>query len=224
MSAADPSFRSTLVCVPDLRDYERINAELIQRLDEGFRHVRLVGAEGQRFLAAGLAGAWDAEVEVEGRAGPELAAGLNAPGVTVVCRGPAADGAGRALRAGRLVIVGDAGEAVGYAMEGGTLLVARSVGARAGLNQRGGTLMILGAVGRLAAERQAGGRFLAFRDHLGPHAGRGRRGGRLVLFDPGGQAAGDLEPGDLDDFEELRRALESWTKSAAAGPDAAGAC
>ncbi|MHC5539003.1 glutamate synthase, partial [Singulisphaera rosea] len=64
-----------LLSIPDIREYDRINAELIQSLEDGVRSVRLLGAEGQRFLAAGLVGPWNAVIEVEGRAGPEIAAG-----------------------------------------------------------------------------------------------------------------------------------------------------
>jgi glutamate synthase domain-containing protein 3 len=169
-----------VVSVPDVRDYQRINAELVQQLDEGHRRLRLAGAEGQRLLAAGLAGRWEAVVEVVGRAGPELAAGLDAPNLVVVALGAADDGAGSRLRAGLVVIVGDVGAAAGYAQEGGDLVVGGVAGPRAGLNQRGGNLVLGGRVGMLAAERQRGGRVYALGSTLGPHAGFGRRGGRLI--------------------------------------------
>lgn len=172
--------------IPDIRDYERINAELVQWLDNGHAHVRLAGAEGQRLLVAGLVGAWSAVVEVEGRAGPELAAGMDAPGLTVVCRGPAADGAARSLRAGRVLILGNAGPSIGYAQAGGVILAARGVGPRAGLNQKGGVLILLGPVGQLAGERQSGGVVFAHVDRLGPHASRGQRGGRFIRLPPVG--------------------------------------
>ena len=54
------------VSIPEVRDYQRVNAELIAFLDKGHRRVRLVGAEGQRRLVSGLTGFWDAVVEVEG--------------------------------------------------------------------------------------------------------------------------------------------------------------
>src|SRR5437016_3102823 len=110
--------------IPEIRDYQVINAELIRLLGEGHPRVRLVGAEGQRLLVAGLAGPWAATIEVEGAAGPELAAELDAPGLVVICRGPAADGAARGLRAGALLILGGAGDAVGYTQGGGTVVVA----------------------------------------------------------------------------------------------------
>jgi glutamate synthase domain-containing protein 3 len=184
------------VSIPDIRDYHLINAELVHRLDEGHAHVRLVGAEGQRLLAAGLAGSWRAVVEVEGHAGPELAAGLDAPGLTLVCRGAAGDGAARGLRAGLVMIGGDVGAAVGYAMDGGAVLVAGASGPRAGLNQAGGDLILLGRVGALAGERQSGGRLFAVGSLLGPHAGRGHRGGALLRLAARDDLATGLEPDD----------------------------
>src|SRR4051794_28195991 len=132
MTSHDAALPVAVLSIPEIRDYERINAELVQRLDAGHARVRLEGAERQRFLAARLTGGWSAVVEVVGRAGPELAAEMDAPSLTVVCRGPAADGAARGLVAGRVVVLGDVDEAAGYAQQGGTILVARDAGARAG--------------------------------------------------------------------------------------------
>ena len=184
------------VSIPDIRDYHLINAELGRQLHLGHRHVRLVGAEGQRLLVAGLAGPWSAVVEVEGRAGPELAAGLDAPNLTVVCRGSAADGTARGLRNGLVIIRGNVGPAVGYAQRGGAVVVAGEAGPRAGLNQSGGVLFLRGRVGPLAGERQSGGRLFAVGSQLGPHAGRGRRGGRLVVLGSADDLATGLDPDD----------------------------
>jgi glutamate synthase domain-containing protein 3 len=178
--AAGPALVDSIIAIPELRDYQRINAELVQRLDRGDRRVRLHGAEGQRLLLAGLVGGWSALVEIEGNAGPELAAGLNAPGLTVVARGTSADGAGAGLRSGRLILKNATGDALAMGQEGGAILAAAAAGHRAGLGQRGGVLVLLGPVGRLAGERQAGGWLFAYRDQLGPHTGHGRRGGALL--------------------------------------------
>ena len=209
MTRSDDDPRVPTVSIPDVRDYERINAELVQRLDGGHAHVRLVGAEGQRLLVAGLTGPWHALVEVEGRAGPELAAGLDAPGVTVVCRGGAADGAARGLRGGRVLVLGDAGSALAYAQEGGAVIAARGAGPRAGLNQRGGVLVLLGAVGRLAGERQSGGHVFALAGQVGPHAGRGRRGGRFVTLPGPGDLTG-VAAEDASLFGSLMGELSPW--------------
>ena len=185
--------------IPEIRDYQKINAEVVALLDEGHRLVRLEGAEGQRLLVSGLSGSWQAVVEVVGRTGPELAADLDAPGLIVVAKGPTADGAGRGLRAGRVLVLGEAGDASGYGQSGGILVVAGPSGHRAGLAQSGGTFAILGKTGRLAGDRQAGGRLFVLRGQLGPHDGRGRRGGRLIeLPDPTG-----LDPDDLSAWREV---------------------
>jgi glutamate synthase domain-containing protein 3 len=202
---ADPA---AVLVVPEIRDYQRINAELARRLDAGDRLVRLAGVEGQRLLVAGLRGPWEAVVEVDGDAGPELAAGLDAPGLTVVCSGRAADGAASGMRAGRLVVLGDAGPAVGYALAGGTVVVAGDAGPRAGLNQSGGVLVLHRTVGPLAGERQSGGRLFAHADRLGPHAGHGSRGGRFVRISEGA-------PLDDEDMKVLSGATEGvkpWLK------------
>jgi len=166
--------------IPEIRDYQRINAELKVLLDQGHRRVRLEGAEGQRLLVAGLAGPWSAVVEVEGRTGPEFAANLDAPGLVVVAQGPTADGAARGLRSGVVIVLGPADDAAGAAQAGGTLIIAGPVGHRVGLGQSGGSLVLLGPTGRLPGERQAGGTLYFRPGNLGPHAGRGRRGGRRV--------------------------------------------
>ncbi len=180
LTAAGP-----VIVVPEVRDYVRINAELVALLDQGHPRIRLEGAEGQRLLASGLVGRWDAVIEVEGRTGPELAADLDAPGLRIIARGGTADGLGRGLRAGTILLIGDAGDGVGYAQSGGLLVVAGSVGHRAGLAQSGGTLAVLGSTGRLAGDRQSSGFFFLGRGGFGPYPGRGQSGGsRVAWIDP----------------------------------------
>jgi len=148
------------ISVPELRDYHQINAEVVRRLQRGERRVILEGPAGHRLLLAGLAGPWEAVIEVAGDAGPELAAGLDAPGVVVVCRGASADGAGSGLRAGSVLRLGPSATAVGYGQSGGLIVASGPVGPRAGLGQAGGELVLLGGAGPLAGDRRKGGRFL----------------------------------------------------------------
>jgi methylamine---glutamate N-methyltransferase subunit B len=192
------------ISIPDVRDYQRINAELAQILDAGHPRVILRGAENQRLLLSGLTGQWSALIEVEGSAGPELAAGLNAPNLVIACRGPAADGAGSALRAGTLLIEKDGGPAVGYAQRGGVIVVCGASGPRAGLNQSGGVLVLLGPAGALTAERQSGGTLFVDPTTLGAHAGHGRRGGRIVALQVDSPEWG-LGPADRAVFAPLER-------------------
>jgi hypothetical protein len=146
-------------------------------------------------------------IEVEGDTGPELAAEMAAPGLTVVARGSTADGAARALRDGRLILLGDAGDALGYGQVGGLILAASGAGHRAGLGQRGGTLVVLGPIGRLAGERQDGGRFFAFADRIGPHAGHGHRAGSFLRLAPDAGPAPDPDLGIGPEDAEILRAV-----------------
>jgi methylamine---glutamate N-methyltransferase subunit B len=166
--------------IPEIRDYQKINAELVALLDRGHRLIRLEGAEGQRLLASGLRGQWNAVVEIVGPTGPEVAANLDATGLTVIAKGSTADGAARGLKSGRIIILGDAGDASGYEQSGGILVITGSAGHRGGLAQSGGILAILGSTGRLACDRQSGGRLFLPGGTRGPNAGRGRQGGRLI--------------------------------------------
>jgi formylmethanofuran dehydrogenase subunit C len=189
-----------VVPVPEIRDYQRINAQVAQWLDEGHRRVRLTGVDGQRLLLSGLSGSWPALVEIEGDAGPELGAGVRAPNLVMVCRGNAADGAGRDLAAGCLVITGTAGDAVAYRLAGGTVVVQGAAGHRAGLEMSGGSLVLCGSVGRLAADRQRGGRIYVVNGPIGPHPAHASTGGRLIC-------ASEIFPGSTPPTAEDLRAL-----------------
>src|SRR5271157_4429765 len=179
---SDPASRAAVappIVVPELRDYQQINAELVRRLNLGERHVRLEGVDGQRLLVSRMAGAWQALIEVDGNAG-------------------------RGLAAGRLLIGGEAGAAVGYFQRGGLIVAVGDVGPRAGLAQCGGDLVLLGKVGALAGERQAGGRLVFKQGRTGPHAGHGRRAGRLIALPPEQLLAAGL---DQDDSRLIEAAL-----------------
>ena len=170
--------------IPDIRDYQRINADLVALLGLGHSEVRLLGAERQRLLASGLRGNWIARVVIEGNCGPEVAADLDAPNLTIECLGDVGDGAGRGLKAGRLVVNGSAGDATGFLMTGGTLLVVGGSGDRTGLRQRGGEIVVFGPTGRLTSDRRSGGILRLRLDSTGPHLARGASGGSLMPIEP----------------------------------------
>jgi glutamate synthase domain-containing protein 3 len=189
--------------VPELRDYHRINAEVVRRLDRGERVVRLEGPAGHRLLLSGLVGPWSAVIEVVGDAGPELAAGMDAPNVVVVCGGRSADGAGAGIRAGTLLLLGPSASAIGCRLAGGVIVAADAVGPRAGLGMSGGDLILLGSAGPMPGDRQSGGRLFLPAGASIPHVGRESVGGRRFSGDPGA-----AEP-------DARRALESARSLAA---------
>ena len=140
-----------------------------------------------------------------------MAAGLDAPGVTIVARGDTRDGAGRGLRAGAIVVLGDADAGLGYGQSGGTLVVTGSAGPRAGLMQSGGTLAVLGPVGRLAGDRRSGGTFFLDAASAGPHRGRGERGGRWIDW------SGPLDPVDEAEWADLERVASGFVALPRAG-------
>jgi glutamate synthase domain-containing protein 3 len=204
-----------VIAVPEIRDYHAINSELVRCLDAGHRIHHLAGVRGHRLLAAGLAGTWTALIEVEGDAGPELAAGLDAPGVIVVCRGRADDGAASRLRAGTVLVLGEVGIAFGYAQAGGVAVARSGAGSRAGLGQSGGDLILLGTAGPLAGERQSGGRLFAFADRIGPHAGRGRSAGRLIRLAVDGDGSTAV---DRAEWTARLEPLRPWIGPSPASP------
>jgi glutamate synthase domain-containing protein 3 len=202
-SARDEPAASILVA--ELRDYHQVNAEISRLLNLGQRHIRLEAVAGQRLLAAGLAGPWRALIEVDGDSGPELAAGMKCPEITLVCRGAAADGAGEGLRAGTLIIMGTSGTAVAYVQEGGTIVACGDAGPRAGLGKKGGDLVLLGTVGSLAGERQSGGRLFYLTGQAGPHLGRAARGGQFIEFD---SSLADLGVPSSEQRSAIAKAIE----------------
>jgi methylamine---glutamate N-methyltransferase subunit B len=204
-----------VLAVPEIRDYHAINSELVRHLDAGCRVIRLAGVRGQRLLASGLYGRWIATIEVDGDAGPEFGAGCDAPGLTIICLGGAADGAASRLSAGNLVVLGDAGVAFGYAQRGGLAVAVGDVAGRAGLCQSRGDLVLLGDAGPMAGERQSGGRLFALAHRIGPHAGRGGRGGRIIRLNVGEVSdRGRPEPNDdIADLLERLNPLRPWLGS-----------
>jgi formylmethanofuran dehydrogenase subunit C len=185
-----------VLSVPEVRDYARINSQVLRWLDSGRTRIELAGVAKQRLLLAGLVGSWEARIDVQGDAGPELAAGMNAPNLIVTCLGSAADAAGRELAGGTLRILGNAADCVGYRQRGGSIFVAGSAGHRAGLEMSGGLIVVLGDSGRLCGHGQHGGRLIV-RGTTGPFPGFARDGGG---FFPG--------PNSPEFSEEERRAIE----------------
>jgi len=168
------------VSVPDIRDYQKINAELRRLLDEGHPIVELAGVNRQRLLISGLVGQWHASIVVVGNPGPELAAELDAPHLRIHVMGSVADGVARGMKAGRVIVAGQAGDGSGYSLRGGGLLIEGAAGHRTGLMMSGGTIIVRGGVGRLVAERQIGGTIFVADPIASPLDRRGASNGRLI--------------------------------------------
>ena len=208
-SLETPDTSEVVFSVPEIRDYRAINGELVRSLDQGISRFRLIGVNGHRLLVSGLVGPWNAVIEVVGDAGPEVAADMDAPGITVVCRGSAADGGAARLKAGRVLVLGSAGPAFGYTLRGGLAMVVGAVGPRAGLRQVGGDLILLGPAGAMAGERQLGGRIFTHSD-LGYHIARGRQGGRFIHMELGAENL--MAPDDLATLTAAFEVFAPWYK------------
>lgn len=172
------------LAVDEIRDYTRINAEVVRLLDLGRSRISLTGVGGQRLLLSGLSGPWRAVIIVAGNPGPEFAARLDAPHLAIEVRGSAADGLGLGLRAGRIAVEGSVGDAAGLDMAGGEILVRGDAGHRLGLGMTGGTIAAGGDAGRLAGERQRGGTIRA--RGFGPFRSWGASGGSCTAAEADG--------------------------------------
>ena len=53
-SSADSNI--PIISVPEVRDFIRINAEIVGLLNLGHAHIKLMGVDGQRLIGAGLFG------------------------------------------------------------------------------------------------------------------------------------------------------------------------
>jgi formylmethanofuran dehydrogenase subunit C len=125
------------------------------------------------------------EILVEGAAGDELAAGLQAGRIHV--RGHARDLAACEMAGGELVVEGDVGDFAASArpgsmdgMRGGQLVVHGHAGQRFADRMRRGTVFLLGHAGDYFASRLVAGT-IAVAGRVGQHAGYGMRRGSLVF-------------------------------------------
>lgn len=125
------------------------------------------------------------EILVEGHAGDELAAGLQAGRIHV--RGHARDLAACEMAGGELVVEGDVGDFAASArpgsmdgMRGGRLVVHGNAGQRFADRMRRGTVLLLGHAGDFLASRLVAGT-IAVAGGAGRHAGYGMRRGSLVF-------------------------------------------
>ena len=122
----------------------------------------LVGALGQRFIAAGMD---KKDIRIDGTPGNALGAYLN--GAHIDLYGNAQDAVGDTMNDGEIIIHGNIGDAAGYAMRGGEIFVQGNAGYRAGIHMKEykdkkPVIVIGGKCGSFLGEYQAGGIILVF--------------------------------------------------------------
>jgi glutamate synthase domain-containing protein 3 len=148
--------------------------------------VKIVGAMGQRYIAAGNEGA---KIEIEGTPGNALGAYLNGSEITV--RGNVQDAVGDTMNNGKIVVFGDAGDALGYAARGGRLYIRGKTGYRSGIHMKAykdlkPVLFIGETAGSFLGEYLAGGIIAVLRLSnqsvaCGNFPGTGMHGGKIFI-------------------------------------------
>jgi glutamate synthase domain-containing protein 3 len=164
-------------------DYRELN----RRIRESADGCEIIGALGQRFLAAGLD---QKDITITGTPGNALGAYLNGAKITVY--GNAQDAVGDTMNEGEIVIHGSIGDAAGYAMRGGRLFVKGDAGYRAGIHmkeyrEKCPVMVIGGKCGSFLGEYQAGGVILVLgltqdgREIVSNFPCTGMHGGKMFL-------------------------------------------
>ncbi|WP_202905255.1 glutamate synthase [Vulcanisaeta thermophila] len=175
--------------------YRELNEEILRRVREGRRVIRVVNVNGQRFIGVNLPryGVKDVRIELYGTPGNSLA-NLN-NGVEFVVYGNAQDDVGDTMHGGRVVIHGDARDVLGQTLQGGEIFVRGNAGNRVGIQMREYRdkrpyLIIGGRVDDYLGEYMAGGVIMVLGidsigkcgvELTGKYVGSGMVGGRIYI-------------------------------------------
>ena len=171
--------------------------ELTARLESPLDASAIAADRLAKLDARAIAGL---EVWYQGNAAKlgDFFAASGAPGDRVVVRGDLAraEGLGRGMAAGELVIEGNAGPETGARLAGGRVLVTGSAGPRAGQEMHGGLLEIRGDAGDGAGCASAGatkgmaGGEIIIRGRSGAETGANLRRGLIVVAGEAGPRTG----------------------------------
>lgn len=138
--------------------YKELNERIRKAVREGIKELKVVGVNGQRFIADGLEG--DVRIIIEGVPGNDLGAFMKGP--IVVVHGNGQDHVANTMDEGKIVIHGSAGDVLGYGMRGGKLFIKGDAGYRVGIHMKQykgkvPVIIIGGKVGDFLGEYMAGG-------------------------------------------------------------------
>ena len=199
--------------------------EINEKIRESGKECEIVGALGQRFIAAGMSGN---TISIDGVPGNALGAYLN--GASIKVKANAQDAVGDTMNDGLIVVGGNIGDAAGYAMRGGKIFVKGDAGYRAGIHMKAykekiPVMIIGGRAGSFLGEYQAGGVIVVLglksesaHDNSGKIVGyfpcTGMHGGKMFLRSdckdvkfPGNV---NVEHGHGNDFAELKTYIEEY--------------
>lgn len=176
--------------------YREINEEILRRIMNGAKVVRVINVNGQRFIGVNLPryGIRGVRVEIYGTPGNALA-NLN-NGVEFVVYGNVQDDVGDTMHGGKIVVHGDARDVLGQTFQGGRIYVLGNAGNRVGIQMREyydkrPYMVIGGRVDDYLGEYMAGGVIVVLGLPLlrsgksmnltGNYVGSGMVGGRIYI-------------------------------------------
>lgn len=166
--------------------YRELNAIIREAYQSGENSIQLVNINGHRYIASGLSG--DLELEIQGTGGNDLAAYMQGPRIHV--KGNVQDCIANTMNSGFLSATGRAGDILGHGMSGGTIYIRGDVGSRAGIHMKAAgqnpLLLIGGTAGDFLGEYMAGGSIIVLgldsdRPVTGRQCGVGMYGGAIYL-------------------------------------------
>lgn len=197
-------------------DTRRLNQELRKIVNNGHREIELLNVTGQRYIAAGLKG--DFQIDIDGTPGNDLGAFMDGP--TIRVHGNGQDGYGNTMNSGEIVVQGDVGDITGLSARGGRIFVKGNAGYRTGVHMKEfqgsrPIIVIGGSAGDYLGEYMAGGVVLLLGqglegNHQADFVGTGMHGGVIYLK---GEVRGiGREVAILDITEDDRRFIEELVK------------
>jgi glutamate synthase domain-containing protein 3 len=168
-------------------DTRHLNQTLRKCANNGHRKITLLNVTGQRYIAAGLQG--DFQIDINGTPGNDLGAFMDGP--TIRIHGNGQDGYGNTMNNGEIIIHGDVGDITGLSARGGRIFIQGSAGYRTGVHMKEfqgsrPTIVIGGTAGDYLGEYMAGGVILLLGlgvngTHQADFVGSGMHGGVIFL-------------------------------------------
>ncbi len=167
------------------KKHKELNEEIEKYLNNGYKKIKLINVNGQRYIFAGVKG--DYYLEIEGVAGDDLGAFMDGP--TIVVKGNCQDAAGNTMNYGKIIIHGDARDVIGYAMRGGCIYVNGDVGYRVGIHMKEykdkkPLIIVANTAGDFLGEYMAGGVLIVLRmkgNYIGDFIATGIHGGCIYI-------------------------------------------
>ncbi|MBN2372279.1 hypothetical protein JXL19_00625 [bacterium] len=112
--------------------YKELNETIHKAVSDGHTRIVLENVNGQRYIAAGLAG--NIRIKINGIPGNDMAAFMDGPILEVSEN--AQDGTGNTMNSGKIIISGNAGDIIGHSMRGGKIFIKGDVGYRVGIHMK----------------------------------------------------------------------------------------